>query len=156
LDVGPPTKLAPSSSLSGRVGTGGRVWVAALAPPVCSSGSWTRRLQEFMYQMGIPTGFRVKLQYWQQLESNSTYTVGAPTDCEWKCETESTDTTFWIFRIPRNLKNTYRLGCELFWSTVVSIIDYEKIIFEIACQPSTVFRVEEVRGRGAPTSPQGV
>ncbi len=50
LDVGPPTKLAPSSSLSGRVGTGGRVCVAAPAPPVpapvCSSGSWTRRLQD--------------------------------------------------------------------------------------------------------------
>ncbi len=89
LDVGPPTKLAPSSSLSGRVCTGGRSCVSTQAPlaqaPGCSSGSWTRCLQEFMCQMGIQTGFRVTLHYWQQLESNSTYcwipTVGSPTEC---------------------------------------------------------------------------
>ncbi len=40
------------------------------------------------------------------------------------------------------------LGCVPFWKTVVSIIDSEKIIFEIACQPITRIRVEAVRGRG--------
>jgi hypothetical protein len=55
----------------------------APAPPApapgCSSGSWTRRLQEFTCQMGIPTGFRVALQYGHNWNSSWTYTVGIPT-----------------------------------------------------------------------------
>ncbi len=79
-----PSMLCPSSLSSDRVCTSRRAGVAA--PPVpraqapgCSSGSWTRLLQEFTCQMGIPTGFRVALQYGHNWNSSGTYTVGIPT-----------------------------------------------------------------------------
>jgi hypothetical protein len=59
------------------------------------------------------------------------------------------------FCVLSNLKNFCWLGYVLFWSTVVPIIDSKKTQFEFVCQPRTVIRVEEMRGRGALTSLQG-
>ncbi len=74
------------------------------------SWSWTRCLQEFRNQLGTLTRYRVT----QQLESNCTYTVGAPTDCEWIRETEGTK----LFAILAH-QAIWRTFAG-FWSTVVS------------------------------------
>ncbi len=144
-------------------GTGGRAGVAAPAPPApaqgCSSGSWTFSLQELTCQMGIPTGFSdITIlttagiqQYIHSWCSNWLWVK--MWNREHRCN-------YLQFSRIEEFEELLPAWMQLFWSTVVFIIDsyssfhhwFVKFLFEIACQPSTVIRVEEVRGRGAPTS----